>query len=135
MALDAAPSAPTGAVLVPLLDAKKGEVYAGFYRSRDGGVEVAAPDAALAPERLAERLAAIPGAVAFGQGLAAYPALAAIPALEGGPRVPSAAAVARLCAPELAGARFDAERVSALEPHYVRPSEAELKFPHGLVRS
>ena len=29
--------APPGAVLVPLLDAKKGEVYAGFYRADPGG--------------------------------------------------------------------------------------------------
>src|SRR5512145_407600 len=36
MALEAAPSAPTGALLVPLLDAKKGEVYAGFYRAVAG---------------------------------------------------------------------------------------------------
>jgi tRNA threonylcarbamoyladenosine biosynthesis protein TsaB len=135
MALDAAASAPAGAILVPLLDARKGEVYAGFYRVRDGGLEAAAPEAALAPERLVERLAAMPGAVAFGQGLVAYPALAGVPALAAGPRVPGAAAVARRCAPELAQARFDAASVFALEPHYVRPSEAELKFPGGLVRS
>ncbi|MFL5272386.1 MAG: tRNA (adenosine(37)-N6)-threonylcarbamoyltransferase complex dimerization subunit type 1 TsaB, partial [Anaeromyxobacteraceae bacterium] len=34
MALAAAPSAPGDALLVPLLDAKKGEVYAGFYVAR-----------------------------------------------------------------------------------------------------
>ena len=30
------------------------------------------------------------------------------------------------------GASYDAARVFALEPHYVRPSEAEVKFPNGL---
>ncbi|HET9594903.1 MAG TPA: tRNA (adenosine(37)-N6)-threonylcarbamoyltransferase complex dimerization subunit type 1 TsaB, partial [Anaeromyxobacteraceae bacterium] len=48
------------------------------------------------------------------------------------PDAPPALAVARLCAPALAGAAFDAPRLYALEPHYVRASEAEVKFPHGL---
>jgi tRNA threonylcarbamoyladenosine biosynthesis protein TsaB len=134
MAAEAAPLAPAGAPLVPLLDAKKGEVYAGFYRRReDGGVEALAPEAALAPERLAERAAALPGARVFGHGRAAHAGpLAALATLEGAPATPSAVALARLLAPALAGARWDAAAAFALEPHYVRPSEAEVKFPHGL---
>jgi tRNA threonylcarbamoyladenosine biosynthesis protein TsaB len=134
MAAEAAPLAPAGAPLVPLLDAKKGEVYAGFYRrGEDGRVEAIAPDAALPPERLVERVAALPGAVVFGHGLAAYAgALGGLAALGGAPATPSAAALARLVAPALAAARYDAAAVFALEPHYVRPSEAEVKFPHGL---
>jgi tRNA threonylcarbamoyladenosine biosynthesis protein TsaB len=126
------------AVLVPLLDAKKGEVYAGFYRAgEDGRVEAVAPEAALPPEALAARVAklAAEGAtpLAFGDGLGAYPdALAGVPRLDGAPGVPTAFAVARLCAPALLGAPYDAEQLFALEPHYIRPSEAELKFPHGL---
>jgi tRNA threonylcarbamoyladenosine biosynthesis protein TsaB len=41
--------------------------------------------------------------------------------------------VARLCAPALDGAAHDPAPLFALEPHYVRPSEAELKFPHGIA--
>ena len=132
MALEAAASAPPEAVLVPLLDAKKGEVYAGFFRAAGQGVEPVAPEAALAPDALAERVRALPGAVVFGHGVRAYPALAALPALASGPATPSAVALSRLAAPALASAAFDATQVFALEPHYVRASEAEVKFPHGL---
>src|SRR5690349_7954361 len=79
MALGAAGSAPEGALLVPLLDAKKGELYAGFYVARGGLVEAVHPEAALPPAALAARLAALAaeGArpLAFGDGLAAYPSL------------------------------------------------------------
>jgi tRNA threonylcarbamoyl adenosine modification protein YeaZ len=44
MALAAALEAPPGALLVPLLDAKKNEVYAGFYRASGGRVEAVFPD-------------------------------------------------------------------------------------------
>jgi tRNA threonylcarbamoyladenosine biosynthesis protein TsaB len=133
MALAAAPAAPEGAVLVPLLDARKGEVYAGFYRRTAAGIEPAAPEAALAPGALAERAGAIAGALVFGEGRAAHAAaLGALPALAGAPATPAARALAALCAPALEGARYDAGRVFALEPHYVRASEAEVKFPHGL---
>src|SRR5512145_577200 len=47
MALAAAPGAPEGSVLVPLLDARKAEVYAGFYRAVPGGVERLQPEVAL----------------------------------------------------------------------------------------
>ncbi len=32
----------------------------------------------------------------------------------------------------LSGGPFDAQALFALEPHYVRKSEAEVKFPNGL---
>ena len=133
MALAAAPAAPEGAVLVPLLDAKKGEVYAGFFRRAADGVEPVLQEAALAPEALVARAAALPGAVAFGGGYAAYAErLAPLPHLASEVAGPTALAVAALAAPRLAGAAFDAQALFALEPHYVRPSEAELKFPKGL---
>jgi tRNA threonylcarbamoyladenosine biosynthesis protein TsaB len=136
MALAAAPAAGEGALLVPLLDARKGEVYAGFYRAAGSTVAAVAPEAALAPAALAARVAALraEGArpVALGGGLAAYrDALAAVPALEGEVATPPSLAVARLCASALEGAPYDAARLFALEPHYVRASEAELKFPQG----
>jgi len=133
MALAAAPSAPRGATLVPLLDAKKGELYAGFYRSAGDGIEAVAPEAALPPAALLDRLGTLRSPVVFGGGLDAYPAvLAAAARLPDGPLFPPAPAVAALAAPRLLGAAYDAQALFALEPHYVRPSEAELRFPKGL---
>jgi tRNA threonylcarbamoyladenosine biosynthesis protein TsaB len=135
MAMAAAPAAPPGAVLVPLLDAKKGEVYAGFYRAQDGSVRAVEPEMALSPGALVDVAARLPGtALAFGEGYAAFAA-----ALEGRLArlstevdTPTAPAVAALAACKLAGAAFDRQALFALEPHYVRKSEAEVKFPHGL---
>lgn len=138
MALAAAPDATPGAILVPLLDAKKGELYAGFYRATEGGVEAVLPDAAVPPAALAARLAELPaggpGPVGFGEGYAAYAGAiaAALPRLATAVATPTALAVARLAAPRLEGAAFDAQALFALEPHYVRLSEAEVKFPKGL---
>jgi tRNA threonylcarbamoyladenosine biosynthesis protein TsaB len=134
MAAQAAEHAPAGALLVPLLDARKGEVYAGFYRAAAGRIETVDPEAALAPTALLDRLAGLGAAVGFGEGYQAFRVelATALPPLAGGPATPSAFQVAALAAPRLAGAPFDQKALSALEPHYVRPSEAELKFPHGL---
>ncbi len=56
-------------------------------------------------------------------------ALARLPAQV---ETPGAVAVAALAAGKLRGAAFDRQALFALEPHYVRKSEAEVKFPHGL---
>jgi tRNA threonylcarbamoyladenosine biosynthesis protein TsaB len=137
MALAAAPSAEDGAVLVPLLDARKGEVYAGFYRVSGGGIVEVAEEAALAPPALAARVATLArgGArpLAFGEGADAYAtALGEVPRLRTEISTPPAFAVASLVAERLATAAYDAQALFALEPHYVRASEAELKFPKGL---
>ena len=134
MAAQAAEHAAAGALLVPLLDARKGEVYAGFYRAAAGRVEAVHPEAALAPTALLDRLAGLGAAVGFGEGYQAFRVelAAALPPLAGGPATPSAFQVAALAAPRLHGAPFDQKALSALEPHYVRASEAEVKFPHGL---
>ncbi|BDG08886.1 tRNA (adenosine(37)-N6)-threonylcarbamoyltransferase complex dimerization subunit type 1 TsaB [Anaeromyxobacter paludicola] len=138
LALDAAPFAPPGALLVPLFDAKKGEVYAGFYRATGPDrVEPIAPEAALPPAALCGRVAELAPsgeACGVGEGYATYDAVfsAAFPALSRVRAAPSALSVLRLAAERLAARPFDPQALFALEPHYVRASEAEVKFPHGL---
>jgi tRNA threonylcarbamoyladenosine biosynthesis protein TsaB len=137
MALAAAPDAPAGTLLVPLLDARKGELYAGFYRIEEGGVVAVRPDAALPAAALLEATRALTNGLApagFGEGYQAYAAelRAALPPLATGVLAPSAAAIGHLCASSLRGATYDQARLAALEPHYVRKSEAEVKYPQGL---
>ena len=137
MALAAAPDAPAGTLLVPLLDARKGELYAGFYRVEGDVVVAVQPDAALPVTGLLAATRALTNGLepaAFGEGYEAYAAElgAALPRLATPVRVPSAAAIGRLCAAALRGAAFDQDKLAALEPHYVRRSEAEVKFPQGL---
>lgn len=135
MALAAAPGAPAGAVLVPLLDAKKGEVYAGFYRAEAGSVRAVEPEMALSPGALVELASQLPGtALAFGEGYAAFAGAldGRLARLATSVESPTAAAVAALAACRLSGAAFERQALFALEPHYVRKSEAEVKFPHGL---
>jgi tRNA threonylcarbamoyladenosine biosynthesis protein TsaB len=138
LAAASAPGVGSGALRVPLLDARRGEVYAGFYR-RHGPDEVAPlrPDAALSPPALLALLAGLPGdlePLAFGEGWAPYEAALTprLTQLDTGVRTPPAPAVGRLAAAALRAASFDVARLSALEPHYVRASEAEVKFPQGL---
>jgi tRNA threonylcarbamoyladenosine biosynthesis protein TsaB len=136
LALDAAAALPSSrdAVLVPLLDARKGEVYAGFYRVAGQEVTALLPDEALPPEAVAARIEGLGAAVGFGEGYAAHAGVlaAVLPLLEGAPATPSGDAVGLLAAPRLVSAPFDDRALFALEPHYVRKSEAEVKFPNGL---
>jgi tRNA threonylcarbamoyladenosine biosynthesis protein TsaB len=124
-----------GRILVPLLDAKRGEVYAGFYRLAEGGVEAVAPEAALSPPALLDKIASMGKCLGFGEGHAAYGELLAerLPELAGAPQTPPAWAIAALVGDTLAKASFDAQTIFSLEPHYLRPSEAEIKYPQGLV--
>ena len=107
-------------VAVGVLDARRGEVYAGAYR--DGAL--AQPERVMAPGELAAW--AGPDARFAGDALAVYGDLAAL-----APRwrvaTPSALAVARLA---LAGARVDVLAHGA--PAYIRPAEAEIKYPDGV---
>jgi tRNA threonylcarbamoyladenosine biosynthesis protein TsaB len=106
--LDAEPTA----TVVAVLDARKGEVYAGVYqRDRDRTVSVGA-EAVMAPERIVAF--APPGARIVGDFFEVV-------------RTPSGAAVAKLA---LEGARVDVLVGGA--PTYIRPSEAEVKYPDGV---
>jgi tRNA threonylcarbamoyladenosine biosynthesis protein TsaB len=128
--------ASAGSVICAVLDARRGEVFAGCFRD---GLALA-PERVMAPAELAPWVAEVAGAadpalprprVYFaGDALEVHQgALAALSAL--GPwlatRTPSGCAVARLA---LAGARVDITLGGA--PTYIRPSEAEVKYPDGV---
>ena len=115
----------------PVLDARKGEVYAGIYRAGPEGPEVLMPEAALSPKDLAHALAEHGGrAVLAGQGAAHYGgvflealgqgAVFAPPHLG----VPSPAAGAHLGLIKAQRGEFSDPAV--LGPTYLRKSEAEL---------
>src|SRR5262249_18451496 len=122
-------------VICAALDARRGELFAGCYRR----------GAALGPERVmppgelaawvAELVAAeagagpAPAARLAGAAIAPPPALAALAGAHAwlAARRPSGRAVARLA---LAGARVDITLGGT--PTYIRPSEAEVKYPDGV---
>jgi tRNA threonylcarbamoyladenosine biosynthesis protein TsaB len=119
---------PAGLV-VAVLDARKGEVYAGAYR-RDGERTILAGDErVLPPGGLASLVAAARQGderVRFvGDALAAYPELSSLDGVWG--VTPTGAGVAALA---LAGSRVDVLVGGA--PTYIRPSEAEVRYPDGV---
>lgn len=143
LALDAAAAgAGAGAIVVPVIDARRREVFAGFYALDGAAAEgrgrprALADERVLPPDELAETVAAVansaPGApgqvVLLGDAASIYPdALArAGRVLAGARRTPSAASVGVIAA---AGPRDDALLTGS--PVYIRPAEAEIKFPDG----
>jgi tRNA threonylcarbamoyladenosine biosynthesis protein TsaB len=136
-------------VICAALDARRGEVFAGCFVR---GVALAlervlapqelaawaqdiarrAPEPAIPTEIATTRQRASAGAllVFAGDAIAVHPALAAIDARGAhwlAARTPSGRAVARLA---LAGARVDITLGGA--PTYIRPPEAEVKYPDGV---
>jgi tRNA threonylcarbamoyladenosine biosynthesis protein TsaB len=119
LAADAGAS-PVAAVL----DARKGEVFAGCYR--DGAL--VGEERVMAPTALADWVTQMIGEATYcGDALTAYPALAPLADRWRSPRTPSGTAVARLA---LAGPRTDVLTSGA--PVYIRPSEAEVNYPDGV---
>lgn len=134
MALQARGLVPEAGAIVPLLDARKREVYAGFYLPEGSGVAGApgrAADVVAPPQVVAEALAALPGPlVLLGEGYLAYRALfdeategRRAPQVPGLCETPPAPEVAILAAGALQP--FSKEAVFSLEPRYLRPWEAE----------
>jgi tRNA threonylcarbamoyladenosine biosynthesis protein TsaB len=113
--------------------ARINELYLGPYRCAHGRLQPVAPEDALTPEELAQRLIARPEVALAGPGLVDYGArlreLGVAPSqLQAGAEFPSAVSVAALA---VLPATFELDALFSLEPHYVRPSEAERnpKFP------
>lgn len=137
-------------LVVPLLDARRQEVYAGFYRLSDrtqgqppgqaqgGTAELLDEERVISPADLAALLPEVAARhgcqriLVVGDGLTAYShildnALRGIaePVPEAA-QTPSAVAVARLAM------RTNPPDITATgAPVYIRPSEAEIKFPQG----
>src|SRR5690606_10954611 len=118
LALDIADTAgdrARDALLVPLLDARRGEVFAGFYRLAGGGLSAAGAERVLPAGGLAAAVAGVAAAAGAGSALLAGDALAAHPGalagagelLDSARATPSARSVARLA---LSGAREDVLR-------------------------
>jgi tRNA threonylcarbamoyladenosine biosynthesis protein TsaB len=124
---------PEGIPLAVVAVARRGELYLGRYRRTGDRVESLAPEEACTESALAAWVASEPEGRVLGPAVhEARAALlsAGVPgeALLETPGVPSAWAVARLAG---APSTWNLESLSALEPHYLRASEAERnpKFP------
>ena len=118
-------AAPAG-IVAAVLDARRGEVFAGCFR----GGALLDPERVMAPEALAAWIGSLAAGapVRFaGDALAAHPALAPLADRWLPVHTPSGVAVARLA---LAGPREDVLAGGA--PSYIRPSEAEVKYPDGV---
>ncbi len=119
-----------GVTICPLLDARKGEVYAALYRHVENGLEKISGEFLAKPMDLAKLIG---GAAVFcGDGAIRYGDLlsgdagsdrAVFADLNRAPL--PAAMIAAIGAAQLAHGQADP--VASLQPLYVRPSEAELK--------
>lgn len=130
-----------GCIVVPCIDAFKGEVYAGFYAraandesNQRSPLRSLQPEAVLAPERLAEWItewirshAADVSVHLIGDGSTRWPVLEQGGVITTDRAPPDPVDVARLAAVRAAAGDFD-DLDSAI-PTYIRPSEAELKGP------
>jgi tRNA threonylcarbamoyladenosine biosynthesis protein TsaB len=128
------------ALLLPVLDARQGLFFHGLFEASAGGVGRLAADGAATPGDIlsALRASGAPGAAVLGEGADAF--LAAAAGGEGGPSLrrlskesdlPRAGVLAEIAAERASTARFDAEAVHALEPAYLRATEAERKLAPG----
>lgn len=116
-------------LIVPAIDARRQEVFAGFYRATDGVVSATASERVIAPADLARELSSALGAgvALVGDGAIEYAdALAPLAVVEGARPTPSAIAVATLA---LATPQTDVLGTGA--PVYIRKAEAEIRFPDG----
>jgi tRNA threonylcarbamoyladenosine biosynthesis protein TsaB len=122
-------------IAIPVLDARRGEVFFGIYHAGDDAPRSQIGELVATPEQAAARildamshLSGSPAPVLVGDGAALYAAeLASAGDIDAACRAtPSAASVGLLA--------LDTEPVASLAaavPAYLRPSEAERKFPRG----
>lgn len=125
-------------LVVSLIDARRQEIFAGFYRVQGGTAEPLDDERVMAPGLLASAIAELAGrsgcerVIVVGEGLTAYPhilddALRGVAErIPGAAETPSAVAVARL-----AMHTRPPDITATGAPVYIRLSEAEIKFPQG----
>ena len=113
-------AAENGAVISPVVDARKREVYAAAFRWVDGELEEVIPAMVLSASDWVARLGQ--PAVFVGSGVAEYPEIFETAADD---HVIHAACVARLAYRAWVA---DPGALPPARPRYVRPSEAEVKF-------
>lgn len=120
--------------LVPMLDARKFEVYAGVFESADGTVTRVQPDVVTPPEAFLTALAATGRDVVFlGDGAVAYRELVQrllgtrARVADGSHSLPHAGNVARLAMPALLRGHTPETEAAAIVPTYLRRPEAEFK--------
>lgn len=122
-------------IVVPMLDAKKSEVYgAAFAFDASGALGRLLPDSVSAPETFLATVAALARpAVLVGDGAAPYAARIAeflgdrAAVLDGSANLPHAGNVARLAVAALRAGRSPATDAAAIVPAYIRRPEAEWK--------
>jgi len=114
-------------VIVSVLDARKGEVFCGCF---DGEARALSEERVMAPEAVAAFVQGVVGdrRVRYvGDAITSYPAVFSSLADHWYVTTPSGVGVVQLA---LAGARADVTTGGA--PTYIRPSEAEVKYPDGV---
>jgi len=117
--------------VVPLIDAKKKQVYSAVYDTKDGVVKKKSPYFVLSLEKLVKNLPdkvlfSGPGVFVFKERLEKIVKRKKVHYLLGENSLPSGVAVAKLGLEKLKKNKI--EDLSLLVPLYVRESEAELKF-------
>lgn len=117
--------------VVPLIDAKKKQVYSAVYDTKDGVVKRKSPYFVLSLEKLVKNLPdkvlfSGPGVFVFKERLEKIVKRKKFHYLLGENSLPSGAAVAKLGLEKFKKNKI--EDLSLLVPLYVRESEAELKF-------
>jgi tRNA threonylcarbamoyladenosine biosynthesis protein TsaB len=133
LAMEAAKGAAPETLFCTLLDARHGHLYAALFKGPTAQPVV--PEVSLRPAGLLGWLgeAGAEDARLVGEGVSAHRDALAMsfpaPRLDGTPFYPRASWVARLCPAPLPS--YDQAGLFALEPHYVRASEAEEKYPQG----
>lgn len=114
-------------IAIPVVDARKSEVYAAAYRVPLDGPPVELAPARVGPaERVVAELRALAGegdSVVFGSGAQLYGCASAVPPSW---HLPRASEVAWLAAQAFDAVDRDPARVPTLDPAYIRPSDAEL---------
>src|SRR5260370_40738687 len=118
---------PEGPLLLPCSVVRQGEFSVGSYRRREDALEQTEPERTMSPAQLSGMLAASEDRIALGPAIRSYRAeLESLGAparqLRSEAEYPSALAIAKLT---VFPAAQDLKELFALEPHYIRSSEAE----------